>query len=89
MHEPEPVLGYEWFLARDLRGSRGLTPPQIRRLYMLDRPRDQVIDRERWVAVPVGYGIEQPSQCTEPVYSGPSAPQRCALPEGHEGECEA
>lgn len=34
-------------------------------------------------------GVGRPDQCPMPVHSGyGSAPERCAFPSGHEGECE-
>lgn len=51
MSSPEPIEGYEWVRAKDLRDR--LTAVQIRGLYSrILRPRDRVLDRERWVAVP-------------------------------------
>lgn len=56
MSAPEPIEGYEWVRARDLRDR--LTNQQVRGLYLREdhRPRDRVIDGERWVALPEGCG---------------------------------
>lgn len=49
---PDPVEGFRWFRVSELRMV--MTNHQIRRFYMdhPDRPRDRVIQRQRWVAVP-------------------------------------